>query len=274
MVASNNTNKLSIIFINYEPKIWSNVIHISDPIWFLVAPVVTTPGWNSDGSFLSSASQSGICRTIKRRPEIQLSTLSSFSSSSDNDKNIVTLFWPKAGSKFEGGDQKAAGSRLNCGWKEATPPHNLLRVERRRKRRTNSSALSSLLVWPLLLGIFWQHFWSFCKLWSCSKPFRNCWPDINDFDILLYWCKRWKAFVRQLIHSAYWINHYLCCWPWCSHNVRIKEVSRHVNKQQLLPTSQITFVIHSTNNIVSHFTNNIYNICWSQNQQLCGDSCF
>ena len=162
---------------------------------------------------------------------------------------------------------------------EKKQPHLTTSLEWREEE--NSSALSSLLVWPLLLGIFWQHFWSFCKLWSCSKPFRNCWPDINDFDILLYWCKRWKAFVRQLIHSAYWINHYLCCWPWCSHNVRIKEVSRHVNKQQLLPTSQITFVIHSTNNIVSHFTNNIShslnstnNICWSQNQQLCGDSCF
>ena len=58
------------------PDIWYHNILISEDLWLLVVPVVTRPGWNSDSIFLSSASRSGICSTIKRRPEIQLSSVS------------------------------------------------------------------------------------------------------------------------------------------------------------------------------------------------------
>ena len=58
------------------PDIWYHNILISDDLWLLVVPVVTRPGWNSDSIFLSSASRSGICSTIKRRPETQLSSVS------------------------------------------------------------------------------------------------------------------------------------------------------------------------------------------------------
>ena len=58
------------------PDIWYHNNLISDDLWLLVVPVVTRPGWNSDSIFLSSASRSGICSTIKRRPETQLSSVS------------------------------------------------------------------------------------------------------------------------------------------------------------------------------------------------------
>ena len=145
------------------------MIHIYDQIWFtfLVAPVVTTPGWNSDGSFLSSASQSGICWTIKRRPEIQSSTLSS------SYNNIVRIFWLK---RQQDRDSIVGESRT-------TPPPLSLHTGGEKKS-------SRIIIRKNLNAVFrncssescGKHFLT--SFFAFSKPFKNCRPDINDFEIL------------------------------------------------------------------------------------------
>ena len=166
---------------------------------------MTTPGWNSDSSFLSSASQSGICRTIKRGPKIQLSLW------------IIIIFIIIIIERFD----------CHCeSWLLVIIIHHHRAELWVKIKKTHANILFMCLRGLALAN---------SSLPSFNFKYNNCWL------LMEYLCLAIDTL------SVQWMNHYL--YSGRCHNVGIKEAWRHVNKQRLLATSQITFVIHSNNTI-------------------------